>query len=684
MKKKNKSIEEEILENRENKEITEEEIDVIKPNIINRKKFKDKFQDLKIKYKKDKKKYLVMASSILLLLALVTGTSYAYLTYISKTGNNVTIEAGTLALTFENESNAINLTNALPQQDEDALKENEEYSFTIKNNGTIAASYKITLDSTCSTSKTYTINENSVTPDKCTPDTYIKVGIKEGNGEYEVLEKTKDNEYTIALGTLTKEESRDYKMKIWLDYDTPNEYNSKGSLKILYSGKLGLDYEQRAGNLDLSGANPPVLAENMIAVYYDEEAEVWKKADINNNVEKYKWYDYNEKKWANSVTISKDKTATYAQADVGTEIKEGDILTMQVWIPRYKYKVWNYNADGTSKSSPQTIEIAFERNKGTTGEITCIDNISNTSGNTSQSCKIKNTECTDETCNNKYYTHPAFTFGEEELTGFWIGKFELTGTLENITTKPNLSSIRDKSVSEFANSIMKMNDDNNIYGFNSTTDVHMIKNIEWGAVAYLSHSRFGTNQNIGVNSYGEYKSGCGEQAGALITGTCNSYNSTQGVNASTTENVFGVYDMSGGSFEYVMGNISSPTENKMMSGYSTSLNSGYTGIIYDEGNYQTITSNSYPNSKYYDKYSFGTSGSERKRSKLGDGIKEVYNNLTDGWYKDYSAIANNTNPWFVRGGGYCLDDDCAGIFNSDAYYGSGYESISSRFVITNY
>ena len=21
-----------------------------------------------------------------------------------------------------------------------------------------------------------------------------------------------------------------------------------------------------------------------------------------------------------------------------------DILTMQVWIPRYKYKVWNYNS----------------------------------------------------------------------------------------------------------------------------------------------------------------------------------------------------------------------------------------------------------------------------------------------------------------------------------------------------
>ena len=33
-----------------------------------------------------------------------------------------------------------------------------------------------------------------------------------------------------------------------------------------------------------------------------------------------------------------------------------DILTMQVWIPRYKYKVWNYNADGTKTSNEQQTE----------------------------------------------------------------------------------------------------------------------------------------------------------------------------------------------------------------------------------------------------------------------------------------------------------------------------------------
>ena len=243
-KKQKKSIEEEILENRKDRKQTEEEIEVVKPKVTNRKKFSKKFDDLKIKYKKDPKKYIVMASCLLLALALLGGTSYAYLSYVSKTGNTTVIEAGTLALTFANESNAITLDNAVPQQDNNALEENTEYTFSIKNNGSLAASYKITLDNTCTLDKTYSINGESVKPDKCIPDSHIKVGIKEENGEYTVLDKTSESDYVIAAGSLNGGAEKSYTMKIWLDYDTPNDYNSHGTLNIIYSGKLGLDYEQ--------------------------------------------------------------------------------------------------------------------------------------------------------------------------------------------------------------------------------------------------------------------------------------------------------------------------------------------------------------------------------------------------------------------------------------------------------
>ena len=601
-------------------------------------------------------------------------------------------------------------------------------------------------------------------------------------------------------------------------------------------------------NADTSGANEPVLDDNMIPVYYDECDEVWKKADSTNENEKNRWYNYDEKIWANSVTVTSSSRSTYLNANPGTEIDMDDILTMQVWVPRYKYKVWNYNSSGTVKSEPQEIEIVFEEGTASTGDITCSDTISGTDGAKSESCKINNTECTDNTCNNKYYTHPAFTFGEEELTGFWIGKFELTGTISNITTKPNINSIRNQNISSFETNIMKMNDSSNQYGLNSSTDTHMIKNMEWGAVAYLSHSKYGTCTNgtceeVYINnssgyytgrsgatadaddtSTGDYQYNEKRQVDEIVEGTgtestlstitndatypwavssglytstnktdsttsnltftfdvtnksaltfdwsvssesasydyvyytitkdgtalsdtgtstkiggttygtsddamtylnvikileAGSYELTftyrkdsssssgtdtayiknvkliEGVEvntttvkggemASTTHNIYGVYDMSGGAYDYVMGNIVSNDGTTMMSGYSTSSNSGYTGIIYAGGNYTSYTGTySYPNSKYYDKYSYGTSTSRRQRSKLGDGIKEVLNTSSRGWYSDTSYLANSSNPWFHRGGNY-FDGTNAGMFLSFYDNGGAGTNYSSRLVIT--
>ena len=60
-------------------------------------------------------------------------------------------------------------------------------------------------------------------------------------------------------------------------------------------------------HLDRSGANPPELDSNMIPVYYDVEEELWKKADKENKIKEYKWYDYNNKMWANSVTYDHER-----------------------------------------------------------------------------------------------------------------------------------------------------------------------------------------------------------------------------------------------------------------------------------------------------------------------------------------------------------------------------------------
>ena len=490
--------------------------------------------------------------------------------------------------------------------------------------------------------------------------------------------------------------------------------NSYALFSSTLTGAKTIEVTAVGKSLDESGANAPVPTSNMIPVYYDETAEVWKKADKYNSQEKYKWYDYDNKMWANSVTVSETNRSTYLNADPGTEIPMDDILTMQVWVPRYKYKVWNYNENGTVASDPQEIKITFEKGTATTGEISCSDSISGTDGAASETCKLKETDkaCTDSTCNGKTYTHPAFTFGTQEVKGIWVGKFETTGTISDITIKPDLSSLRNQNVSAFESNMMAMNDSGNKYGFATTTDTHMMKNQEWGAVAYLSHSKYGINSEVYINNSSSYytgRSGGNVGGSTPINGTYTDQTSTTKHNsygfytydgyllnyntntksstkdmtkiASTTGNIYGIYDMSGGAYEYVMGNIVSNDGTTMMSGYSTSNNSGYTGIIYGSGSYSSYTgSYSYPENKYIDKYSFGTSNTQRIRSKLGDALKEVYNG-SYGWYSDSSFLARSSNPWFLRGGCYS-DRSYAGVFGSDNNYGNANSFDSSRLVIT--
>ena len=418
-------------------------------------------------------------------------------------------------------------------------------------------------------------------------------------------------------------------------------------------------------------ANAPVLDSNMIPVYYDESSSSWKKADSSNK--DYSWYDYCEKRWANSVTVSSTSRSKYLSASVGTEISMDDILTMEVWIPRYKYKVFNYNSDGTKISSPQQIEITFENDNESTGEITCSDSISGTDGKASETCKLKESGsvCTDSLCNNKTYTHPGFTFGDEELNGFWTSKFELTGLLSSITSKPNLISVGSKSVSDYETNIMKMKNSNNSYGFSTNVDTHMIKNIEWGAVAYLSHSKYGTCSGgscveIGINNNSNYLTGCGATAGSAKSSVCDAYNTSNGMLASTTFNIYGVYDFSGGTAEYTMANIVG-TDGKTMISNSSGIST-------------------YPNAKYYDKYSYSGNNSDaaKIKSKLGDGIKEMFNDTTNDklWYGDSAWIAHGSNAaWFTRGAG-SGNGSSAGVFTSSCGSGAGeYAFIATRFII---
>ena len=449
--------------------------------------------------------------------------------------------------------------------------------------------------------------------------------------------------------------------------------------------------------VDNSGANTPVLAEGMIPVVYDEGLGIWLKADTNAG-----WFNYNEKIWANAVMVKNDASkeslcsrsrTDYIEAMPFTPIMEEDILAYYVWIPRYKYQLFNAEYKKPIMSDDfitcvdncleeQLIEVIFESGTNTTGETRC------------QVSEIGIETCTNKE-NGKWYTHPAFTFGDTELEGIWVGKFETSGNATTPTIKPNMTSLTNQNVSTQFITSQKFNSTKYLTK-NGTkqTDAHMMKNIEWGAVAYLKQSKYGLgNIDMGMNNYyycdkygdayvsydkaSEYcespvyhKTGCGDKANREETSFCNAYYTVRGRMASTTGNITGVYDMSGGTDEYVMGVIqdNDTTKRSPMSGYSTIDNSGYIGkageSYIDSGN--TLA---FPNLKYYDLYANG--------SHLGDATGE-----TAGWYKDYVYFVSSDRPWFYRGLNTFNYRQSTGIFAFGAYYGGASDYSTFRSVLS--
>ena len=356
----------------------------------------------------------------------------------------------------------------------------------------------------------------------------------------------------------------------------------------------------------LNGTDP-VISGDLIPVTIANDGTV-KKADL-----KTKWYSYNEKLWANAVILT----------DTGKVESDGSILEESiesyfVWIPRYKYKLFdmgNYSSyiEGTpSGSNIKNIEIVFEN---------------------------KNTPISTGTAVGQYHSHPAFQ--AFNTNGLWVAKFETTGEAGNITVKPNLKPI---GFINFKNMFT------NSYNYNRNNDSHMMKNTEWGAVAYLSYSIYGINKKININNCTGDGLKTGYSAVSMNTEGNDSsvtqpYNTEIGYKASTTGNITGIYDMVGGAYEH----MASYKEN------------GYNGGTVFSG-FDTDPSVTY-GSKYFDVYPSNSTKSSFNNRILGDAtgelgpfyyysenhyfFGEIYNN---NWDSAFSNFITSDEPLLLRGG----------------------------------
>ena len=169
---------------------------------------------------------------------------------------------------------------------------------------------------------------------------------------------------------------------------------------------------------------------------------------------------------------------------------------------------------------------------------------------------------------------------------------------------------------------MNMTSSTGSVGTNKNVDTHQMKNIEWGAASYLCQSEYG--QEPWINPYGDWTNGSyklktgysgeSKDSGALSEGSSmlHPYNDlTFGVKASTTGNIYGIYDMSGGAYERT----------------AALINNGNSNIGTYAGIYAENNKIKAEYSKYYDIYE---PGDEEKEGSTfyGEGVQNLCNSVS--------------------------------------------------------
>ena len=424
-----------------------------------------------------------------------------------------------------------------------------------------------------------------------------------------------------------------------------------------------------------------------------DSPECWEKIY---NPEPSQWYSYgnsnvNEPKLKGNMTpiryigvVAEGANTTNNWANTITA--DG---SMWVWIPRYAYKITyytdsNYTTTTTNKTQYGKIDVAFVK----------YENGQNMFLNSTDSGEITSDPTEVGAGTEKWLVHPAFindssnNFAnggwDRELSGIWVGKFEATGTKTKdsdgnvteatISVMPGVSALRDMKIKDQFKYAKLATFGENISAENLGS--HMAKNSEWGATVYLAYSKYGTNgYDVGKNSSDNcYTGGTNTQT--------NIYSTNYG--QSTTNNPYGVYDLRGGSYEYVASYVNYGSSDSYLSIYGGTTSGDLYGSSDEQSTstkYKTVYTAS--GTSESDSYNLLVTGNTTKK---GDAVYETstnYQNSTS-WNNGTGNSADSyfphvTHSFFIRGGDSSYQH--TGMFSFGNNAGHSFNVYSFRLIL---
>ncbi len=427
------------------------------------------------------------------------------------------------------------------------------------------------------------------------------------------------------------------------------------------------------------GLCTPKLGTNMVGAYWSDgtknDSGLYVASETLTNVEVTsdqaefswaEWYNYR----AETTEKLDSKKSRWANAK---SLVDGSYF---VWIPRYEYKILS----GEHTATAGKIDVEF--------------------------ISTNVTEPTKE----GYKVHPAFTTNlqlggwDKDISGIWVAKYEMSmeETTDGGKTWSNTevtSETGDKTISNTVRAVSKpsqyswswINISNcftNSLNYSSMQltgkNSHLMKNSEWGAVAYLTHSKYGRNENsMTINSYAE-----NEGTYTKITGIGgklkeSQYNTEQGMDASTTGNIYGIYDLNGGNAEYIAILYSKYTNMYVTPMNANTLNNKYS--IDDKASQLPANSSKYITIYPMDMTDNAADGSiniyyTKWKEIYGDAVfetSEKCGNSNSSWLGERSDEDSGTGEYACIRGGWAYDGETAGIFafgdgDGSAWYAFGY------------
>ena len=216
---------------------------------------------------KKNKKIIIIAIAIIVLLLI--GIAFAYLTTTIFGEKEYAIRAGSLGLILE-EDNELTLEKIIPMEDSEGMKL-EGFNFRLINRGNIDTDYTIYLDD-------IPLEEGETRM----PDSAIRYSLTKdsvvGNADDLTNMGTNPNR-VVDTGTIEPDQTINYTLRIWIDYDATTEEASGKTFK----GKLRVVAKQSVGEKASTVLLENIPKENQ----YDDGTDTFITGEDPNN---YIWY----------------------------------------------------------------------------------------------------------------------------------------------------------------------------------------------------------------------------------------------------------------------------------------------------------------------------------------------------------------------------------------------------------